>query len=150
MQKKANVFDLEENKQQPREEKQLNEKKKHSLQEFFEDVKLFTSLLGYKIFDIPNSKEEHIFYSKNKKGTYARGLNKSKKALKEIISLQGSEPKTPSRKKKHVFYCESKKKVLMQGGGVITVKIKNLLFLRGQKYVKKQPLLIGVKIEHFV
>ena len=70
--KEANTFNLEQNKQQPK-EKNYPEWHKAPLSEFFRDVKLLTSFLGYELFDILNPKKENIFYCNNNRGTNAKG-----------------------------------------------------------------------------
>ena len=97
--RKAGIFDLSENKQQPQEGKQVNEKEKTLSHEFFEDVKVITSLLGYKLFDVPNFdipslKKKHSPYHKNKKRTSVRGR------CKKIVPYSGKE---------HILYCKNEK-----------------------------------------
>lgn len=71
--KKANRFTLEENKQNPK-APNLQEHQKDSVHEFFEDVKLLSSFLGYKLFEIIEEKTKHLFYCKSSKGSDAKGF----------------------------------------------------------------------------
>lgn len=71
--KKANNFKIEENKQNPK-APNLQEHQKDSVHEFFEDVKLLSSFLGYKLFEVVEEKTKHLFYCKNNKGTNAKGF----------------------------------------------------------------------------
>lgn len=63
--RKANVFVLNENKQTPK-APNLPEYQKDSMDEFFEDIKFLTSFTGCTIFDIVETKKQHLFYAKNR------------------------------------------------------------------------------------
>ena len=63
--RKANAFVLDENKQTPK-APNLPEYQKDSMDEFFEDIKFLTSFTGCNIFDIVETKKEHLFYTKNR------------------------------------------------------------------------------------
>ncbi len=71
--KKADRFKLEENKQSPK-SPNLQEHQRDSVHEFFEDVKLLTSFLGYKLFEVIEEKTKHLFYCRNSKGTDSKGF----------------------------------------------------------------------------
>jgi hypothetical protein len=71
--KKADRFKLEENKQSPK-APNLQEHQRDSVHEFFEDIKLLTSFLGYKLFEVIEEKTKHLFYCKSGKGTDAKGF----------------------------------------------------------------------------
>ena len=71
--KKADRFKLEENKQSPK-APNLQEHQRDSVHEFFEDVKLLSSFLGYKLFEVIEEKTKHLFYCKSAKGTDAKGF----------------------------------------------------------------------------
>lgn len=63
--RKANAFVLDKNKQTPK-APNLPEYQKDSMDEFFEDIKFLTSFAGCNIFDIVETKKEHLFYAKNR------------------------------------------------------------------------------------
>lgn len=71
--KKADRFKLEENKQNPK-APNLQEHQRDSVLEFFEDIKLLSSFLGYKLFEVVEEKTKNLFYCKNTKGTDAKGF----------------------------------------------------------------------------
>ena len=71
--KKADRIKLEENKQSPK-APNLQEHQRDSVHEFFEDVKLLSSFLGYKLFEVIEEKTKHLFYCKSGKGTDAKGF----------------------------------------------------------------------------
>ena len=71
--KKADRFKLEENKQSPK-APNLQEHQRDSVHEFFEDVKLLSSFLGYKLFEVIEEKTKHLFYCKSGKGADAKGF----------------------------------------------------------------------------
>lgn len=70
--RKANTFVLDENKQTPK-APNLPEYQKDSMDEFFEDIKFLTSFTGCTIFDIVETKKQHIFYTKGR-GCNAKGF----------------------------------------------------------------------------
>ena len=88
--RKANTFILDENKQTPK-APNLPEYQKDSIDEFFEDIKFFTSFSGCKIFDIIETKKEHLFYTKNR-GCDAVGFYHSSgfTVLKDSIIAKGN------------------------------------------------------------
>ena len=63
--RKANTFVLNENKQTPK-APNLPEYQKDAMDEFFEDIKFLTSFTGCTIFDIIETKKQHLFYTKNR------------------------------------------------------------------------------------
>ena len=64
---------------------------KDSIDEFFEDIKFLTSFSGCKIFDIIETKKEHLFYTKNR-GCDAVGFYHSSgfTVLKDSIIAKGN------------------------------------------------------------
>ena len=70
--KKANTFVLKENKQIPK-APNLPEYQKDTMNEFFEDIKFLASFIGYNIFEMNKSKEEHLFYTRGR-GCEAKGF----------------------------------------------------------------------------
>ena len=88
--RKANTFILDENKQTPK-APNLPEYQKDSIDEFFEDIKFLTSFSGCKIFDIIETKKEHLFYTKNR-GCDAVGFYHSSgfTVLKDSIIAKGN------------------------------------------------------------
>lgn len=73
--RKTNTFVLSENKQTPK-APNLPEYQKDSMDEFFEDIKFLTSFTGCTIFDIVETKKQHIFYTKGR-GCNAKGFYNS-------------------------------------------------------------------------
>lgn len=73
--KKANTFVLSDNKQTPK-APNLPEYQQDAMDEFFEDVKFLASFIGCNIFDFPQIKSEHIFYTKGR-GCDAKGFYSS-------------------------------------------------------------------------
>ena len=71
--KKANIYTLQDNKQNPK-CPNLPEYQRDFIEEFFEDVKLLSSFMGYSLFDKVIEEKEHLFYCKNNKGTDAKGI----------------------------------------------------------------------------
>jgi Domain of unknown function (DUF4357) len=71
--KKANIFQLEGNKQTPK-IPNLPEHQMDSVGEFFEDVKLLSSFLNYELFKIVEEKTEHLFLCKSAKSVDAKGF----------------------------------------------------------------------------
>lgn len=63
--KKSNSYVLNENKQMPK-EPNLPEHRKDDMDEFFEDVKFFTTFKGCNIFEITKPIEQHLFYTKRR------------------------------------------------------------------------------------
>ena len=70
--KLSKQYFLEENKRQPK-APNLPEHQKDSTEEFFQDLKLITNVLGYDLFN-PPEKNLHYFYCRNQKGTKAKGF----------------------------------------------------------------------------
>lgn len=70
--KASNTYVLNENKQTPK-IPNLPEYRKDDMEEFFEDVKFFTSFIGCNIFDVAKTKGKHLFYTKGR-GCDARGF----------------------------------------------------------------------------
>lgn len=73
--KKANTFNLNDNKQIPK-APNLPEHQQDSINEFFEDVKFLASFIGCNIFEISQPKAEHLFYT-NGRGCKAIGFYSS-------------------------------------------------------------------------
>jgi hypothetical protein len=71
--KNANTFILEGNKQNPK-KPNLPEHQKDCIEDFFEDIKLLSSFIGYSLFDVIEEKNEHLFFCKNNLGTDAKGF----------------------------------------------------------------------------
>ncbi|MGL4852353.1 MAG: GIY-YIG nuclease family protein [Phocaeicola sp.] len=88
--RKTNAFVLDENKQTPK-APNLPEYQKDSIDEFFEDIKFLTSFTGCNIFDIVETKKEHLFYAKNR-GCNAMGFYNSSgfTILKESAIAKGN------------------------------------------------------------
>lgn len=63
--RKANAFVLNENKQTPK-SPNLPEYQKDAMDEFFEDIKFLTSFTGCNIFDVVETKKQHLFYTKSR------------------------------------------------------------------------------------
>lgn len=73
--RKANAFVLNENKQTPK-APNLPEYQRDAIDEFFKDIKFLTSFMGCNIFDIVETKEQHLFYTKGR-GCDAKGFYSS-------------------------------------------------------------------------
>lgn len=88
--RKANAFVLDENKQTPK-APNLPEYQKDAMDEFFEDIKFLTSFTGCAIFDIVETKKQHLFYTKNR-GCNAMGFYNSSgfTVLKESVITKGN------------------------------------------------------------
>lgn len=88
--RKANAFVLDENKQTPK-APNLPEYQKDTVDEFFEDIKFLTSFTGCAIFDIVETKKQHLFYAKNR-GCNAMGFYNSSgfTVLKESVITKGN------------------------------------------------------------
>lgn len=88
--RKANAFVLDENKQTPK-APNLPEYQKDAMDEFFEDIKFLTSFTGCAIFDIVETKKQHLFYAKNR-GCNAMGFYNSSgfTVLKESVITKGN------------------------------------------------------------
>lgn len=88
--RKANAFILNENKQTPK-APNLPEYQKDAIDEFFEDIKFLTSFSGCTIFDIIETKKEHLFYTKNR-GCEAVGFYNSLgfTVLKGSVIVEGN------------------------------------------------------------
>ena len=90
--RKANTFVLNENKQTPK-APNLPEYQKDSMDEFFEDIKFLTSFTGCTIFDIVETKKQHIFYTKGR-GCNAKGFYNSSgfTVMKGSVLVKDSVP----------------------------------------------------------
>ena len=73
--KKANAFILSDNKQTPK-APNLPEYQQDSMDEFFEYVKFLAAFSGCTIFEVPQPKAEHLFYTKGR-GCDAKGFYSS-------------------------------------------------------------------------
>ncbi|WP_190810344.1 GIY-YIG nuclease family protein [Flagellimonas sp. S3867] len=96
--KETGQFNLEENKQNPK-EPNLPEHQKDTMSEFFEDVRILTSFTGCSIFDLIEVKNQHIFYCNRRKieaqGIYTENgftvLKGSKLAIDVVNSFDWKE-----------------------------------------------------------
>lgn len=82
--KNTNTYILNENKQIPK-APNLPEYQKDTMEEFFEDIKFLTSFTGCNLFEMVETKEQHLFYAKGRK-CEARGFYSSN----GFIVLKGS------------------------------------------------------------
>ncbi len=83
--RQARLFTLEENKHIPT-KPTLPEHQEDSTSEFFEDITMLSSFLGYAVFDIPSYSKKHIFYCNSGQGTDAKAVF----AEKNIRVIAGS------------------------------------------------------------
>lgn len=90
--KLSNTFILDENKQAPK-APNLPEYQKDTMDEFFEDIVFLTTFSGYNIFEIFETKEQHLFYTKSR-GCNAKGFYNSTgfTVLKGSILAKDSVP----------------------------------------------------------
>lgn len=104
--RKANTFVLDENKQTPK-APNLPEYQKDSMDEFFEDIKFLTSFTGCAIFDIVETKKQHIFYTKGR-GSNAKGFYNSSgfTVMKGSILAKDSVPSLNWKEKREKLMKE--------------------------------------------
>ena len=104
--KVSNSFVLNENKQTPK-APNLPEYRKDDMDEFFEDVKFLTSVIGCGIFDIAKPKEEHLFFTKGR-GCDAKGFYHSKgfTVLKGSTMVSSSSPSFKWKNKREKMLSE--------------------------------------------
>lgn len=104
--RKANAFVLDENKQTPK-APNLPEYQKDSMDEFFKDIKFLTSFTGCAIFDIVETKKQHIFYTKGR-GSNAKGFYNSSgfTVMKGSILAKDSVPSLNWKEKREKLMKE--------------------------------------------
>lgn len=104
--RKANAFVLDENKQTPK-APNLPEYQKDTMDEFFEDIKFLTSFTGCAIFDLVETKKQHIFYTKGR-GSNAKGFYNSSgfTVMKGSILAKDSVPSLNWKEKREKLMKE--------------------------------------------
>lgn len=104
--KSANSFVLNENKQTPK-APNLPEYRKDDMEEFFEDVKFLTTFIGCNIFEVVESKKQHLFYTKGR-GCNACGFYNADgfTVLKGSIIAKSSVPSLVWKQKRDKLLTE--------------------------------------------
>ncbi len=116
---------LDENKNMPK-SPNLPEYQKNTIDEFFEDIKLLTSFIGYNIFEIVREKSEHLFFIGNKDNFYAKGFYNENGFIvleNSIISKSTADSYISNEKRKALIH----QYVVERGDGKLVVN-KNITF----------------------